>query len=531
VLGATHPRVLDEEGEAYRLSLQRRARELGLEDHVLFHSHFVDLDELLEYVGAADICVTPYSIKDHITSGALAYAVGMGKAVVSTPYWYAEELLAEGRGRLVPVGDSQALATEIVALIRDRGAMGATRKKAYLYGRNMVWSRVAKVYLELFDEVRSHLSKTVLTTSALRRPLSATNLPMPKLDHLNRLSDDTGPSHFARLSVPVWSHGYHLEDAAAVLVASAKYDELFDNPGAVRMAETNLGLIHVLVQDGGNIAQGLDYGRQRVGAASETAVGKALWSLGFAVGFGVPHLSAAANDLFQMLLPQVKLTEARGVGYAVLGAAHCLRRFPGASEVRRRMREYADKLIVCCDQPGWIEYWNGADWPTAAEALTAAAGCLGEKTYRRRALRMIEELREQTSNGTIFFRTGLNPHEEELPTTAAAFIGALVTAFNHERDTELLEPIRAAVDWFLGDNRLGQALYDFRTGGCYDALAASGLNLNLGTEATVYCLLAFLSVHQLAGVETTPEAQRTVDPDRETPQPPKTSDSEETVHN
>jgi glycosyltransferase involved in cell wall biosynthesis len=501
VLGATHPSVLAQEGEAYRLSLQRRIRELGLEEHVLFHPRFVDLDELLEYIGASDICVTPYLSMKQITSGALSYALGSGKAVVSTPYWHAEELLADGRGRIVPACDSEALSKEILSLLDNPLTLNTMRKKSYLYCRHMTWSATAVEYVRLFDEIRSHVPKTVPTASAMRRPLAATNLPFPKLDHLLRLSDDTGPSHHARYTVPDWHYGYRMEDTAAMLVVSIKYGKLFLDEDATKIADTCIALLQILIGDGKNSAEGLNYNRTPMDRASEMSLGKAVWALGYVVSQETPILGPAANDLFQHLLSNAHLNDLRGSGYAVLGASNYLQHFPGASSVKRYLYRHAEILLSNCDSPDWILKWNAADWPVAAQALTLAASVLGDHMMLELAKKLVAELIETTSNGRVFLRPGPNADEEELPVSAATFIESLSAAFYEWRDRDLLDPIRSAADWFLGDNRKGEALFEFSTGGCHDAVTASGLNRNQGIEATVYCLLAFTTLHELAGID------------------------------
>jgi hypothetical protein len=186
----------------------------------------------------------------------------------------------------------------------------------------------------------------------------------------------------------------------------------------------------------------------------------------------------------------------------VLGAYNYLRRFPGASEVRRFLVRRLDQLINCCGEPDWRERFGGFDWPVAAQSLTVAARILDSDEIRARTDDCLREVRQVTAEGTVFHRPGDNPVEEELPTTAAAFIEALGAVFYAGRDEALLGPIRSATDWFLGVNRIGESLYDFATGGCHDALTAAGLNLNQGTEATACCLLAFLTLHRMAGLDT-----------------------------
>jgi glycosyltransferase involved in cell wall biosynthesis len=506
VLGATHPTVVREEGESYRLGLQRRVRDLGLEEHVLFHPRFVELDELLEYIGATDIFVAPYLNLDQITSGALAYATGAGKAVVSTPFWHAEELLAEDRGRLVPPADADALGREVLSLLDDEVEYNSMRKRAYTYCRSMVWSAVARQYLELFEEVSSSVPRTVAMATAMRRPIAPTNLPAPKIEHLMRLSDDTGPCHHARHTLPDWSHGYRLEDAAGVLVASAKFYDIFGDADSQRLAELCTSLLQTLIGEGRKVAGALDYARHPKGLATETDIAKALWALGYVAHRGPALLIEPAIDMFHLLMSRASFAEARAAAYAVLGAANYLVRFPGAFQVKRFLSRQTDTVVRFCSEPetgagaesDWIERWRHDDWPIAAQAAAVAAELLADAGLRETARTLVAHAREATSDGTSFVSPGPNPGREESPVTGAVYIEALGALYGHSGEEGLLHSIRSAADWFLGANRLGQSLYDFSTGGCHDALTASGLNRNQGTEATTWFLVSFLTLHRLA---------------------------------
>jgi glycosyltransferase involved in cell wall biosynthesis len=507
VLGATHPSVVRDEGESYRLELQRRVRDLGLEEHVLFHPRFVELDELLEYIGATDIFVAPYLNLDQITSGALSYATGAGKAVVSTPFWHAEELLADGRGRLVPTEDADALAREVLSLLDDEVSLNSMRKRAYTYCRNMVWSAVARNYLDLFEEVAASVPRTVATATAMQRPISPTNLPTPRIDHLIRLSDDTGPAHHSRHTLPDWSHGYRLEDAAAVLVVSAKYHDIFGESGAQRLAEVCTALLQTLIGDGQNVSGALDYARHPAGRASETDLAKASWALGYVAHRGPSLLAEAAIDMYQQLIQGASFESPRASAYAVLGAANYLVRFPGAFQIKRFLMKQTETVVEFCTEPDWIERWRHNDWPLAAQAVAVAARQLADDGLRDSYERLVAEMREATSDGTVFGKPGSGTLLEESPVTAALYIDALGAAFRQgPGGDELIYSIRSATDWFLGANRLGLPLYDFATGGCHDALTSSGVNRNQGTEATTWCLMAFLTLHRLASVELGPES-------------------------
>lgn len=507
VLGATHPAVVREEGESYRLELQRRIRELGLEDYVLFHPRFVELEELLEYIGATDIFVAPYHNLDQITSGALSYAMGAGKAVVSTPFWHAEELLAEGRGRLFPVRDSAALARAITSLLDDEVALSSMRKRAYQYCRHMVWSSVARRYVDLFDAVRTQTPVRSVTASALRRPISATNLPTPRIDHLARLSDDTGPAHHARYTIPEWSYGYHIEDTAAALVAATKYQVEYNDPVSQRLCEVYLALIQTLVGDGTRVASGMDYARHAGGVAGDVGMGMVLWALGYVIRHESLRLAEPALDSFNELLPRAVMNSPRAAGYAALGAADYLARFGGASDVMRFLHKQVDTLTAACAGEGWMHEWDDADWALPAQALAVGGHTLGDDDVARRAVEIAGQLVDYTRGGTAYRHPGAPTKDEESPVSAAVFIEALTAVYYATREQALLKHIRAAADWFLGNNRLGIAPYDFSTGGCHDALMATGLNRNQGTSASVYCLLAFMTLHRLAGVDIPPAAR------------------------
>jgi glycosyltransferase involved in cell wall biosynthesis len=503
VLGATHPAFIRKEGEAYRLSLQRKVRDLGLEDHVLFYPRFVELNELLEYLGATDIFITPYLKLQQITSGSLSYAMGTGKAVVSTPYWHAEELLADGRGCLVPPGDPMALASEIISLLDDEVKLTAMRKRAYSHCRGMVWSAVARSYLDLFDEVRCHVPKHFPLASAMRSPIAPTNLPSPKLDHVLRLTDDTGPARHARHSIPDWNYGYSLDDAASTLVASTKFFRIYSDQAALRIVETCLALFQTLIGDDKppQMSAGLDYTRHKFGRAPEDVVGKAIWALGYVVWQGPEHLEATAYDLFHQILPVLSNESPRAASYAVLGASNFLQKFPGASAVKRFSEVQMATLEKHISQPGWYDTWPSADWPIVAQTYSVLGQLLDDNGIRSVAKRLIEKSCDISANGTLFVRQGNNPEGEELPITCATFIEALCASYFDNRDPQLLLPIRAAVDWFLGANRLNTSVYNFSTGGCHDAVTSVGINRNQGTEATVYCLMAFLSLNQVIGLE------------------------------
>ena len=250
----THPVVLKREGESYRFRLQQIVNDLHLEDHVIFYNRFVDDVELQNWLCAADIYVTPYLDREQLTSGTLAFAVGTGKVVVSTPYWAAEELLADGRGRLVPFGDSAALAAEIVSVLSDDATFYALRRAAYDYGRLRTWPRIGQVYWELINQIgvtrASPLQAAGAGGEAAVDIVSTVEVPEPMLDHLSRLTDDTGLLQHSKFTVPQRTHGYCTDDNARALMAMAKYYQQYPDAEALRLFDIYLSFVLLRPESG-----------------------------------------------------------------------------------------------------------------------------------------------------------------------------------------------------------------------------------------------------------------------------------------
>jgi len=226
IVGATHPHLKAEQGEEYRIGLQQRAKKLGVDEHVVFHDLFVSEEDLLEFIGAADVYITPYPNEAQIISGTLAYALGMGKAVVSTPYWHAQELLAEGRGRLFPFQDQRQLADEVIDLLDHPDELHSIQQKAYQYSRQMIWNRVANQYIETFEQSRQHrLRKRIPKEIMQPYGFSQQELPEIKFDHMLNMTDGVGMFQHAKYTVPDRHHGYCVDDnARALIIATIAQD-------------------------------------------------------------------------------------------------------------------------------------------------------------------------------------------------------------------------------------------------------------------------------------------------------------------
>jgi glycosyltransferase involved in cell wall biosynthesis len=527
VLGATHPHVKKVKGEAYRMSLQQRARELGVGEHIIFHNRFVELKELCEFLGAADIYVTPYLNREQIVSGTLAYALGSGKATVSTPYWYAEEMLADGRGCLFPFNDSRALANKINSLFSNDVERHAIRKRAYTFCRDMTWKEVARKYLDIFSEIKYERENAprpvfrVKTMSAV--PIE---VPQPKLDHIIRLTDNVGIIQHAKYIVPDRYHGYCTDDNARALIAvlMAK-DMIEDNEIFTNLACTYMSFLHhAFNEETGRFRNFMGYDRrwlEEVG--SEDSHGRAMWGLGEAIAMAESfNIRAVAQNIFEKALLQVlEFKSPRTWAFTVVGTLAYLRRFSGDSEVRRIHEKLANKLL--------IQYKNNAsaDWPWLEDTLNYANGKIPQAlimsgSYLHQTdmlqaglecLKWLVEIQTDekghfvpVGNKGWYKKGGEKARFDQQPLEAFHIIEACREAYRATNDFVWLKYAQNCIEWFLGRNDLNIPLYDHKTGGCYDGLQATGPNLNQGAESTLVCFLSLLTFNQLRSHQISVEA-------------------------
>jgi len=516
VLGATHPHVKRHEGEAYRLSLQRRARTLGVEKHIIFFDRFVSLEELVEFIGAADIYITPYLNPAQITSGTLAYTVGAGKAVISTPYWYAEELLAEGRGVLVPFANAGAIAERVIALLDNEAERHAIRKRAYLLGREMIWPRVAQRYLEVFDQARQERMRNprpAFTGQTLdKRP---PELPDVNTQHLRRLTDEVGLVQHAYFTVPNYAEGYTTDDNARGLAVAVLLEQAEEVPSeqAYELASRYLAFLwYAFAPAAGRFRNFLSFERrwlEEVG--SEDAHGRALWGLGVVIGRSqYEGLCSAANRLFDAALPAVSgFTSPRAWAYTLLAIQEYLRRFEGDRAARSLREELAQRLWqlyrhVAGDGWHWFEDRLAYGNAVLPHALLLSGQALGRQELVTDALTALDWLcLQQTapeghfipvgSNG-FYVRGGVRARFDQQPIEAQTTVSACLAAYAVTGQTRWRREAQKAFDWFLGQNDLGQSLYDHQTGGCRDGLHPDRSNQNEGAESTLAFLQALLEL-------------------------------------
>ncbi|OHB81912.1 MAG: hypothetical protein A2Z38_05130, partial [Planctomycetes bacterium RBG_19FT_COMBO_48_8] len=281
ILGMTHPNVLKHEGESYRFGLQQMVKDLNLQEHVIFHNRFVDDKELHNFLCAADIYVTPYMSEKQLTSGTLSFAVGTGKAVVSTPYWAATELLADGRGKLVPFSDSQQMAREIVEILHNDTLYYSLRRRAYEYGRSRTWPKIGQIYWKLFGSKRKLPQISAKTKLSAAETISSIEVPEPSLEHLKKLTDDTGLYQHAIFTIPNREFGYCTDDNARAVIAMIRYYAQYPEPEALRLLDTYLSYIIHSQSSDGSIKNFMDFDRTwRESEPAHDAFGRVLWAFG-----------------------------------------------------------------------------------------------------------------------------------------------------------------------------------------------------------------------------------------------------------
>jgi len=511
VLGQTHPNLLRNEGEAYRLSLERLAKDLGVQKHVVFFNRFVELEELMRFIGATDIYLTPYLTEAQITSGTLAYAFGAGNAVVSTPYWHAAELLTAERGKLIPFRDAKAISVAVVELLRDEPLRHSMRKNAYKLGREMVWSRVAQLYRKSFEQARQDHSFVGRKSSPIKTlDEQPGQLPELKLDHLFRMSDSTGIFQHASFTVPNFSEGYCTDDNARALVLALMLQKLgHGSPQLGAQAATYAAFLnHAFDRKLGRFRNFMSFERrwlEEVG--SEDCQGHALWALGLCVSqAGQNSFQMLAAQLFEQALPvAAEFTSPRAWAFTLIGIDEYLQRFSGDRRTNQIRDSLTAKLVqrfadAATEDWQWFEDTVSYTNAKLPHALILSGRCLNNTPMLELGLKTLRWLiKIQTSEAGAFRPVGSNgfyprgkqcARFDQQPIEAQATVSACIEAYQATHDLFWVAEARRAFEWFLGRNDLGMALYDAGTGGCRDGLHVDRLSQNQGAESTLAFLLA-----------------------------------------
>jgi len=503
VLGMTHPNILKHEGESYRFSLQQMVKDLNLQEHVIFHNRFVSDQELHNFLCAADLYVTPYINRKQLTSGTLSFAVGAGKAVISTPYWAAMELLADGRGELVRFGDSKQIAKTIVEILKKDSQFYSLRRRAYEYGRSRTWPKIGQAYWRLFKAKRLPLRIAAKTTLSIE-------VPELSLDHLQKLTDDTGMYQHANFTIPNREYGYCTDDNARAVIAMAKYYAQYSEPQALHLLDTYLSFIIHSQNSDGSIRNFMNFDRTWFkNEPINDAFGRVLWALGTVMAKPpTPAYISIVKSCFDKSVEHIQKQLPRGMAYSILGMCDYLQQFPGASDIKRQLELTADGLVTQYQENSfpdwqWFEDMLTYDNAVLPHALFVAGLTSDNKKYLEIAEKTCEFLLANTFNGECFSfvgckgwyeRGGTKAAFDQQPIEAASTVMMLRAAYDATQDGKFLTLQRKTFDWFLGQNDLRIPLYDFRTKGCNDGLIRDGVNTNQGAESTLSFLLSLLAI-------------------------------------
>ena len=520
ISGVTHPHILRREGDAYRLYLQKLAKDLGVDSSVIFRNRFVSPEELVQLIGAADIYITPYKHRGQVVSGTLAYALSAGKAIISTPYLHAIELLDGERGILVPFDDPQAIAAKNIQLLDNGTARHAMRKRAYLYARNMVWDQVAQQYMGSFERVyNERLRKPRATFSAQNTQKNLGKLPAINLDHLVRMTDHTGIVEHAVFVVPNYPEGYSTDDNARALIVAILLEELgisipvgFSDLASRYLAFLWLAFDHTTKR----FRNCLSYERQwQEPEGSEDSHGRAVWALGTVLGRSKnAGLRGAAGRLFELAVPAaVEFRSPRACAFTLLGLDEYLDSFPGDRAALNAANALADRLLESyransSNDWKWFEQtlaYSNARLPqalirvgkrTANDAMLSAGLDAMDWLVKIQRCETKGHFVPIGSHGFYSKKTEKARFDQQ-PIEACAVVSACLQAYRATGKGHWRKEAWTVFNWFLGDNDLQIALYDPTTGGCRDGLHPDRANENQGAESTLSFLMALLEMRKL----------------------------------
>lgn len=514
ILGQTHPHILERSGDSYRRDLQQLANKLGMKDNVVFHNQFVKLETLVQYLQTAKIYAIPYLKKEQITSGTLAYALGVGTAVVSTPFWYAEELLADGRGKLVPFNDPNEMAKEINYLLANDHEREVMRFKGYQYARSMVWKEVSKMHLDLICNIKERKPLANSQETDIKYHKIFNELPEINLSHLKTMTDDTGLLQHAKYMTPNFHHGYCVDDNARGLIAITKYYSLRKDKGVLPLIQKYLAfLFYAFNKDNGRFRNFMSYDRRWMElAGSEDSHARALWGLGVTVEEAPDGaIRNMAMRLFLESLPVVEhFTSPRAWGYTVLGLQSYLSVYEGDISARK-IRDDLSLKIYELFKNNVSEDWHWCEKTATyanailAHSLIVAGKSMSNQEMFETGIKTLEWLlKVQTApdghisiigNNGWLDKKGNRSRFDQQPIEVKSLIGACLDTYIETGDKKWFEESERCLSWFLGHNDLQLPVCDYKTGGCGDGLESQGVNGNQGAESTLAWIISLINMH------------------------------------
>ena len=515
-----------QQGEAYRDSLTARVRDLGIQDHVVFFNQFVDQATLLDFISMCDVYVTPYLNEAQMTSGTLAYSFGLGKAVVSTPYWHAKELLSDGHGILVPFGDTKAISNEIAAILTDDVRRHAMRARAYAASRSMTWPETAKRYLTAFERAHERARSEKLLSAPVASVRKGHAIPEMRTGHFLSLCDSTGILQHAVHSVPDRVHGYCVDDnARALLFANALPKSAEMNLPSEITARFAAFIQHAWNPDTSRFRNFMSYERRWLEElGSEDSHGRTLWALAeCARSDNDPSRGRWATTLFKTALPVVEgFSSPRAWAFTLLGLdAYCELEAGdvSASNMRTLLAERLMALFLASQRKDWLWFEDVLAYDNArlSQALIQTGLATHTPRYVEVGLRSLRWLMTVQTTATGYFRPvgsksfgkirQMPDAFDQQPVEACATISACLAAWRADKGAEWLAGATRAFGWFLGENDLQTALIDPDTGGCLDGLHPDRPNENKGAESVLSYLLGLVEMRQFMAMVVVRQAK------------------------
>lgn len=515
ILGNTHPGVVKHNGEEYRDSLKSLAKDLGVEKNIAFVNKFVSEEELHQYLTACYLYITPYLNEAQITSGTLSYAIGAGAAVVSTPYWHAQELLADNRGKLFDFKNDLQLASIVNELIDDQNKYNSLRENAYQYGLNLRWPAIGNIYLDVLEDALIAGQKPLRKIPPI---IDIDAMPVLNLSHVQLLTDDTGIIQHAKFGIPNLKEGYCIDDNARALILSLLAYDQSKNQKALKLMPVYLSFIQYMQREDGNFRNFLSFNRNYLDeVGSEDSFGRTIWSLGYLICAG-PNNSYRefGKELFSNSVPHFKnLKYLRAIANTIIGIAYYLNAHPGdellVTEINRLSKTLKDSYQLNKDNNwNWFEDILTYDNAILPLALLNHYEVTGNKESLKTAMESIEFLNSfsfengylnPVGNAGWMKKHGKNPIYDQQALETMAMVLLYSKTFAITKDDQYLSMMQVSYEWFLGKNSLHIPLYDFETHGCADGLQYNSVNRNQGAESTLAYFISHFTVLQAAEEE------------------------------
>ncbi len=516
ILGKTHPEVVKTNGEQYREMLEQKVKEYALEDHVIFINKYLALPELLEYLQLTDIYLFTSNDPNQAVSGTFAYAMSCGCPIISTPIPHAKELLTKDTGIIFDFHNSQQLADAAIRLLnndklRRNISINALQKIVFT-----AWENSAVAHAMLFKKI----ARAKITVRY--------NLPAINLNHLKQMTTHTGIIQFSKINRPDIKTGYTLDDNARAMVASCMHFELTGDKKSVDDIKKYLNFIKYCQQPGGDflnyVDRDLKFTNQNKAVNLNDSNGRAIWSLGYLVSLTgkLPGeiISVAKSIIEKSLLHLGKMHSPRAMSFAIKGLYY----YHGATESPKNLvllKTFADRLVQLykhesAEKWDWFESSLTYANSTMPEAMLCAWLITDKSIYKDIALTSFNFLLSHTFNengievisNKQWMQKGQKAgHFGEQAIDVAYTIMTLSKFYDAFKNEDYRLKMETAFNWFLGSNRLHQIIYNPSTGGCYDGLEETHVNLNQGAESTLSYLMARLTIEKYKNSGTPLKAQ------------------------